>query len=469
MEIYLVGGAVRDTLLGIAVKERDWVVVGATKKDLIELGYKQVGSDFPVFLHPETKEEYALARTERKSGTGHKGFSFDTQPNVTLEEDLRRRDLTINAMAQSEDGSLIDPFNGQKDLKNKLLKQVSDAFQEDPLRVFRVARFATKLKHLGFSIDRKTMNTMNKLSLSGELETLPKERIWQETYKALQENNPTEYFRVLIESKAILGLKNIQKIDLDMFELITSKIPSPKLRWASLASNLECDLNALNKVFGVPKKIQELSCIYRKLYEFTVKQGVDVADPAILKGLKQNAANIVKNTVPNYAFVGTAVKEGLKKYHTIETFDIKEQSTCDSLHELVNTTDIVFVCVPTPMNRDGSCNTDIVKSVVREIDEISYAGLVGLNNKINCRVSSHPFVVKLFEFLDVPIISTSANISGKENIFSFKTIYNTFHDLVDIIVDNGDINKSLGSTIIEIDCDNLKAVSYTHLTLPTKA
>ena len=282
MEIYLVGGAVRDTLLGITVKEKDWVVVGATQEDLTELGYKQVGSDFPVFLHPETKEEYALARTERKSGIGHTGFSFDTEPNVTLEEDLRRRDLTINAMAQSEDGGLIDPFNGQKDLKNKLLKQVSDAFQEDPLRVFRVARFAAKLKHLGFSIDKKTMNTMNKISLSGELETLPKERIWQETHKALEEKNPAEYFRVLIESKSSLGLENIQKIDLDMFELITSKISNPKLRWASLASSLECDLNALNDTFGVPKKIQELSHIYKKLFEFTAKQGTDTKNYEVL-------------------------------------------------------------------------------------------------------------------------------------------------------------------------------------------
>ena len=282
MDIYLVGGAVRDTLLGITVKEKDWVVVGATKEDLTELGYKQVGSDFPVFLHPETKEEYALARTERKSGMGHKGFSFDTQPNVTLEEDLKRRDLTINAMAQSEDGSLIDPFNGQEDLKNKLLKQVSDTFQEDPLRVFRVARFSAKLKHLGFSIDRKTMNTMNKLSLSGELETLPKERVWQETHKALQEKNPAEYFRVLIDSKATLGLKDMQKIDLDMFELITSKISNPKLRWASLASSLECDLNALNDTFGVPKKIQELSHIYKKLFEFTAKQAPDVENYEVL-------------------------------------------------------------------------------------------------------------------------------------------------------------------------------------------
>tara|TARA_B100000029_G_scaffold375433_1_gene369861 strand:- start:341 stop:1429 length:1089 start_codon:yes stop_codon:yes gene_type:complete len=287
MEIYLVGGAVRDSLLGITVKEKDWVVVGATKENLTELGFKQVGSDFPVFLHPETKEEYSLARTERKSDIGHKGFSFDINPNVTLEEDLRRRDLTINAMAQSEDGSLIDPFNGQRDLKNKVLKQVSDAFQEDPLRVFRVARFASKLKYLGFSIDRKTMNTMNKLSLSGELETLPKERIWQETYKALQENNPAEYFRVLIECKATLGLQNIQKIDLDMFELITSKISNPKLRWASLASNLECDLNALNNTFGVPKTIQELSFIYRKLFEFTAKQGIDAENHEVLEFIEE--------------------------------------------------------------------------------------------------------------------------------------------------------------------------------------
>ena len=257
-------------------------MVNATKEDLTELGYKQVGSDFPVFLHPETKEEYALARTERKSGIGHKGFSFDTKPNVTLEDDLKRRDLTINAMAQSEDGSLIDPFNGQKDLKNKLLKQVSDNFQEDPLRVFRVARFAAKLKHLGFSIDRKTMNTMNKLSLSGELETLPKERIWQETHKALQEKNPSEYFRVLIESKATLGLKNIQKIDLGMFESITSKISNPTLRWASLASSSKCSLNALNDTFGVPKKIQELSHIYKKLFEFTAKQGSDAENHEVL-------------------------------------------------------------------------------------------------------------------------------------------------------------------------------------------
>ena len=287
MEIYLVGGAVRDTLLGIAVNERDWVVVGSTKEELTELGFKQVGSDFPVFLHPETKEEYALARTERKSGLGHKGFSFDTKPDVTLEEDLKRRDLTINAIARSEDGSLIDPFNGQKDLKNKLLKQVSDAFQDDPLRVFRVARFSAKLKHLGFSIDKKTMDTMIKLSLSGELKTLPKERIWKETHKALQEKNPAEYFRVLIESKASLELKNIEKIDLDLLDLIASKISNPELRWASLASSSEYSLNTLNNTFGVPKKIQELSRIYKKLFEFNAKHTSGLENNEVLAFIEE--------------------------------------------------------------------------------------------------------------------------------------------------------------------------------------
>jgi len=200
----------------------------------------------------------------RKSGTGHKGFSFNTKTNVTLEEDLKRRDLTINAIAKTREGDLIDPFDGQKDLKNKILRQVSDAFKEDPLRVFRVARFSAKLKHLGFSVDKKTMETMNNLSGSGELESLPKERIWQETYKALQEKNPEEYFKVLIESEAIFKLEKTAKIDLELFKSIASKVPDPELRWASLAANFDCNLEGLNAAFGVPKKIQDLSRVFKK-------------------------------------------------------------------------------------------------------------------------------------------------------------------------------------------------------------
>src|SRR2546425_7908644 len=169
MKIYLVGGAVRDQLLNLAVKERDWVVVGATVEDMLKLGFRQVGKDFPVFLHPETHEEYALARTERKTGRGHQGFSFHTAPGVTLEEDLARRDLTINAMARADDGTLIDPFGGAKDLRAGVLRHVSPAFAEDPLRVLRVARFAARF---GFAVAPETEAIMRAIAAGGELATL---------------------------------------------------------------------------------------------------------------------------------------------------------------------------------------------------------------------------------------------------------------------------------------------------------
>ena len=185
MKVYLVGGAVRDELLSIEVLEKDWVVVGSTEEGLIEEGYKKIGRDFPVFLHPETKEEYALARKERKSGTGHKGFEFVFDPSVSLEEDLLRRDLTINAIAKDENGNLIDPYGGIEDIKNRKLKRVSSAFSEDPLRVLRVARFAAKLNHLDFFIEEETLSEMKMISRSGEIKTLSKERVWMETQKAL--------------------------------------------------------------------------------------------------------------------------------------------------------------------------------------------------------------------------------------------------------------------------------------------
>ena len=181
MKIYLVGGAVRDKLLGIPVKDRDWVVVGSTPDEMKKKGFKQVGKDFPVFINPKTGEEYALARTERKSGHGYTGFEFDTNSNVTLEEDLARRDLTINAIAQDEDGNLIDPFNGQEDIKNKKLRHVSDAFSEDPLRVLRVARFYAKFGD--FIVVPETVDKIKEIVESGELEYLTPERKWLEIYK----------------------------------------------------------------------------------------------------------------------------------------------------------------------------------------------------------------------------------------------------------------------------------------------
>ena len=203
MKVYLVGGAVRDQLLGLPVKDRDWIVVGAVPATLLSLGYQQVGKDFPVFLNPKTKEEYALARTERKSSAGYTGFICDFSPTITLEQDLIRRDLTINAMAQSEDGEIIDPYGGKQDLENRILRHISPAFSEDPLRVLRVARFAARYHSLGFKIASETLSLMAELTQSGELQHLTAERVWLETEKALNEKNPEICFETLHKTGAL--------------------------------------------------------------------------------------------------------------------------------------------------------------------------------------------------------------------------------------------------------------------------
>lgn len=206
MKIYLVGGAVRDKLLDYPSDENDWVVVGGSPQEMIDLGYQPVGQDFPVFINPKTGEEYALARTERKSGRGYQGFSFHTAPNISLEDDLIRRDLTINAMAEDDNGQIIDPYGGQQDLNNKLLRHVSDAFTEDPLRVLRVARFAARYHHLGFTIAPETMGLMQNLVRSGELADLVAERLWKETERALCERSPDIYIQVLRDCGALAEL-----------------------------------------------------------------------------------------------------------------------------------------------------------------------------------------------------------------------------------------------------------------------
>lgn len=206
MQIFKVGGAVRDQLLGRAVIDVDWVVVGATPEQMLAQGFRQVGDDFPVFLHPKSGEEYALARTERKSGHGYGGFTFHTSPDVTLEEDLLRRDLTVNAMAQADDGTLYDPYGGQTDLTARVLRHVSPAFAEDPLRVLRVARFAARYAYLGFRVAAETMELMRQLSESGELQHLTPERIWQEFARALMEDNPEVFIQVLRDCGALKAL-----------------------------------------------------------------------------------------------------------------------------------------------------------------------------------------------------------------------------------------------------------------------
>lgn len=203
MQIYLVGGAVRDRLLGLPARERDWVVVGATGAELEALGYRRVGQDFPVYLHPETREEYALARTERKTGPGYRGFAVRADPDVTLEEDLARRDLTVNAMAETADGEIIDPWGGRHDLDNRVLRHVSDAFREDPVRILRAARFAARYHELGFRIADTTSALMREMVAAGEVDALVPERVWKETEGALSETRPDVYFRVLRNAGAL--------------------------------------------------------------------------------------------------------------------------------------------------------------------------------------------------------------------------------------------------------------------------
>lgn len=206
VQIYLVGGAVRDALLGYPFHEKDWVVVGASPAEMLALGYQQVGKDFPVFLHPKTKEEYALARTERKSGSGYTGFTVYAAADVTLEQDLARRDLTINAIAKDAAGNLVDPYGGIPDLEQRILRHVSLAFVEDPLRVLRVARFYARYAHLGFQVAPETLQLMQHLSLSGELNTLSSERVWLETAKALNTESPAAYFSLLQQCGALQAL-----------------------------------------------------------------------------------------------------------------------------------------------------------------------------------------------------------------------------------------------------------------------
>jgi tRNA nucleotidyltransferase (CCA-adding enzyme) len=203
MKTYLVGGAVRDELLDYPHKEKDWVVVGATPEEMLSAGFQQVGKDFPVFLHPDTKEEYALARTERKTSPGYKGFAVHATADVTLEQDLLRRDLTINALAKDESGEIIDPFNGLQDIHDKILRHVSPAFTEDPVRILRVARFAARYLHLGFSVADETMQLMKQMVDDGEVDALVPERVWQEMQKALGERSPSRFIEVLHDCGAL--------------------------------------------------------------------------------------------------------------------------------------------------------------------------------------------------------------------------------------------------------------------------
>ena len=267
MQTYLVGGAVRDELLGLEVKDRDWVVVGATPEEMLSRGFKQVGADFPVFLHPGSREEYALARTERKQGRGYHGFTVYSAPDVTLEEDLQRRDLTINAMARTEGGDLVDPFHGQADIKHRKLRHVSEAFAEDPLRILRTARFTARFRPLGFTVCDQTMDLMRRMVDEGEVDHLVPERVWQEIQRALHEQAPEGFFEVLRDCGALAGLipelDSPQEFTRAMQALrCIHEAPeaSTEERFAALLSPLaEADAIARAKALKAPNDCQNLA------------------------------------------------------------------------------------------------------------------------------------------------------------------------------------------------------------------
>lgn len=283
MKVYLVGGAVRDQLLGLPVKERDWVVVGATPHEMLKRGFKQVGKDFPVFLHPKTHEEYALARTEKKIGKGYRGFSCYASPNVTLAEDLKRRDLTINAIAQDSYGKIIDPYHGREDLKKRILRHISPSFAEDPVRILRVARFASRFGD--FKIHPTTNKLMKKMVSDGEVDALVPERVWQELIRAVQEPYPERFFMVLKNCGALLKLfpeisSHLSQVKKSLKSVVKLSRDS-KVRIAAMTFDLNREeIVKLCKNYKTPN-------IYRELSLLTIRLKQD------LLTLSRDAENII--------------------------------------------------------------------------------------------------------------------------------------------------------------------------------
>jgi len=289
MQVYLVGGAVRDRLLGRTVTERDWVVVGATPEEMLRAGYRAVGREFPVFLHPDTNEEYALARLERKTAPGYRGFATEFSPTVSLEQDLQRRDLTINAMAMTADGTLIDPFGGSEDLKRRALRHVSPAFSEDPVRVLRVARFAARYAELGFTVAPETRALMQSMVANGEVAALVPERVWREMERALGEPAPEAFFDALADCGALpLTLPELrwQHADREALRAAARLTADRSVRFAALFGGTpEAAIDALCVRLRAPNPYRELALLCARLHTRLAAAG-ELEAPGLLELLE---------------------------------------------------------------------------------------------------------------------------------------------------------------------------------------
>ncbi len=334
MTIYLVGGAVRDQLMGLAVRERDWVVTGSTPETMLKQGYRPVGKEFPVFLHPETREEYALARTERKISKGYQGFTFYTDPEVRLEDDLARRDLTINAIAQDENGKLIDPYHGQRDLQDKIFRHVSPAFAEDPVRILRLARFACRFPD--FSIHPSTLALMKDMVIDGEVDALVSERVWQELHRALDYEKPTRFFTVLNDCGALEKLFPEISIKGKGFKLLASMTSnvSALQRFAILTHDLSLDaLKRLNQRYRLPKDYMELATLLIRFGKVTAELNVRDGE-AILNLLERSDAIRREQRFIDFLTASTLcfahphqtfLKSCLQKIQSIDTRKLQEK------------------------------------------------------------------------------------------------------------------------------------------------
>lgn len=347
MQIYLVGGAVRDELLNLHIIEKDWVVVGSSESEMLAKGFKKVGKDFPVFLHPKTGEEYALARTERKSGQGYHGFEVDTA-NVTLEEDLSRRDLTVNAIAKSIDNQeLIDPIGGIKDLKNKILRHISQAFCEDPLRVLRVARFYARFYYLDFIVAEETKGLLKRIAQSGELDALTPERVWQETARALMEKNPERYFQLLLETQCMTALfpellDELSKPDNIVFKcLMQAEQHQLPLESRYALCSFGSDADSLSERIKVPNHIAKLANLTNSYYPVLTAESLNAEalnqcfkqtqaykKPAVFRQLMQIIMIISQQLNPKlHKIIGfsEAINAGLAAATAIESKTFIEQ------------------------------------------------------------------------------------------------------------------------------------------------
>lgn len=339
MKIYLVGGAVRDKLLHLPIEEKDYVVVGATISDMLALGYKQVGKEFPVFLHPKTADEYALARMERKVKPGYTGFEFDTSPDVTLKEDLQRRDLTINAMAWDlENEKLIDPFGGQQDLEKKILRHVSSAFAEDPVRILRVGRFLARFAHLGFHVDDKTILLMQEMVARGEVNALVAERVWKELERALAEDNPDKFFDVLEMSHALSILfPQLSQAGRNALNHAIKISASPLVRFAALlhaypdaspSSAVKKSIIELCERYRLPNQYRELAILTALHYQEAL-----TAQRATTEELLQlfSALDIFRRETrfKNFLLASFAIAQSQKKIFSVEWLSACAQAVRD--------------------------------------------------------------------------------------------------------------------------------------------